>query len=222
MSKRTFISWSTGKDSAWATYQLQKDPTVTLEGILCTVNGEHQRTAMHAVRLELLRAQASALGLPLTIIEIPYPCCNDQYTAIMSQATEKLRNDGIEFLSFGDIHLEDIRQYRVDNLSGTGIEPIFPLWHRDTKVLAKEIVESSLRAIITCIDPKKLDRRFAGREYDQTFLDDLPEGVDPCGENGEFHSFVFDGPMFESSIKVELGETVERDGFVFTDLNMAK
>ncbi|MFQ3229240.1 ATP-binding protein [Reinekea sp.] len=218
MAKRTFISWSTGKDSAWATYQLQSDPTVKLEGILCTVNGEHQRTAMHAVRLELLRAQAEQLALPLKIIEIPYPCSNEQYTEIMSQATEQLRVDGIEYLSFGDLYLEDIRQYRIDNLQGTGIAPIFPLWMRDTKGLASEIVNSGLRAIITCIDPKKLDASFAGREYDQSFLDDLPEGVDPCGENGEFHSFVFAGPMFKSCISIEVGETVARDGFVFADL----
>jgi uncharacterized protein (TIGR00290 family) len=177
---------------------------------------------MHAVRLELLQAQAEQLGLPLRVIEIPFPCSNEQYAQIMSEATEALRADGIEYLSFGDLYLEDIRQYRIDNLKDTGIEPIFPLWLRDTQALAQEMIAGGLRTIITCIDPKKLEPSFAGREFNQSFLDDLPEGIDPCGENGEFHSFVFAGPMFKSAIDIEVGETVERDGFVFADVMLAR
>lgn len=216
--KKTMLSWSTGKDSAWATWQLQQTPDVELVGALCTINQTYQRTAMHAVRVELLKAQASALALPLTIIELPDPCSNERYQQIMSKATADMNAAGVEQLSFGDLFLEDIRQYRIDNLSGSGIEPIFPLWQRPTSTLAREMIIGGLKAVVTCVDPKQLDASFVGREFNESFLSDLPDGVDPCGENGEFHSFVYDGPMFNHPIAVQTGETVERDGFVFADV----
>jgi uncharacterized protein (TIGR00290 family) len=216
--KKTVLSWSTGKDSAWATYQLQSRDDIELVGCLCTINQEFQRTAMHAVRVELLKAQAAALQLPLTIIELPFPCSNEQYQQIMGDATQTLIDQGVECLSFGDLFLEDIRQYRIDNLKSTGIEPIFPLWLMPTDQLAQNMIEGGLKTVITCVDPKQLDASFAGRMFDQSFLDDLPEGVDPCGENGEFHTFVYDGPMFKQPINIQVGEVVERDGFVFADV----
>lgn len=220
--KKTVVSWSTGKDSAWATYQLQSRDDIELVGCLCTINQEFQRTAMHAVRVELLKAQAAALQLPLTIIELPFPCSNEQYQLIMGDATQTLIDQGVECLSFGDLFLEDIRQYRIDNLKSTGIEPIFPLWLMPTDQLAKNMIEGGLKTVITCVDPKQLDASFAGRLFDQSFLDDLPDGVDPCGENGEFHSFVYDGPMFKKAINIQVGEVVERDGFVFADVLQAE
>jgi uncharacterized protein (TIGR00290 family) len=216
--KKTVVSWSTGKDSAWATYQLQSRDDIELVGCLCTINKEFQRTAMHAVRVELLKAQAAALQLPLTIIELPFPCSNEQYQQIMGDATQTLINQGVECLSFGDLFLEDIRQYRIDNLKSTGIEPIFPLWLMPTDQLAASMIGGGLKTVITCVDPKQLDASFAGRLFDQSFLDDLPDGVDPCGENGEFHSFVYDGPMFKKAIGIQVGEVMERDGFVFADV----
>ena len=218
MKKKTIISWSTGKDSAWSTYQLQQRDDIELVGCLCTINQEFQRTAMHAVRVELLHAQAQALNLPLTIIELPFPCSNEQYQNIMAQATQTLIDQGVEQMSFGDLYLQDIREYREKNLAGTGIKPIFPLWQKPTPALAADMIAGGLKTVITCVDPKQLDASFAGRIFDQSFLADLPAGVDPCGENGEFHTFVFDGPMFSSAIAIEVGEVVERDGFVFADV----
>lgn len=218
MKKKTIISWSTGKDSAWSTYQLQQRDDIELVGCLCTINQEFQRTAMHAVRVELLHAQAQALNLPLTIIELPFPCSNEQYQNIMAQATQTLIDQGVEQMSFGDLYLQDIREYREKNLAGTGIKPIFPLWQKPTATLAVDMIAGGLKTVITCVDPKQLDASFAGRIFDQSFLADLPAGVDPCGENGEFHTFVFDGPMFSSAIAIEVGEVVERDGFVFADV----
>jgi uncharacterized protein (TIGR00290 family) len=216
--KKTMISWSTGKDSAWATYQLQQRDDIELVGCLCTINQEYQRTAMHAVRVELLKAQAKALGLPLTIIELPFPCTNEQYQKIMGDATKVLIESGVQCMSFGDLFLEDIRQYRIDNLADTGIEPIFPLWQKPTKALAQAMIDGGLKTVVTCVDPKQLDPSFAGRVFDESYLADLPEGVDHCGENGEFHTFVYEGPMFSSPIKIQVGDVVERDGFVFADV----
>ncbi|MDX1343611.1 MAG: ATP-binding protein [Reinekea sp.] len=221
MKKKTILSWSTGKDSAWSTYQLQQRDDIELVGCLCTINQTYQRTAMHAVRVELLKAQAAALNLPLTIIELPFPCSNEQYQQIMADATQKLVEQGTECMCFGDLYLEDIRDYRIKNLAGTGIEPVFPLWQKPTKALAQEMIAGGLKTVITCVDPKQLDASFAGRLFDESFLNDLPEGVDPCGENGEFHSFVYDGPMFQAPIAIKVGEVVERDGFVFADVTPA-
>lgn len=215
---KTVLSWSTGKDSAWSAWQLQQQADIELIGVLCTINQTYQRTAMHAVRVELLKNQAEALGVPLTIIELPFPCSNEQYQAIMGEATIKLVAEGVEQLAFGDLFLEDIRQYRESNLKGTGIQPIFPLWKQPTEALAQKMIAGGLKAIITCVDPKQLDPSFAGRTFDAELLNDLPVGVDPCGENGEFHTFVYDGPMFTAPISVKRGEVVERDGFVFADV----
>ena len=216
--KRTLLSWSSGKDSAWTLYQLQQDYDIELVGLVTTVNGTHQRVAMHAVRVELLKLQAQAAGLPLHIIDIPHPCSNELYNKAMNNFFASIEGQGITHMAFGDLYLEDIRQYRVDNLKKTGLEPLFPLWLKPTDKLAQEMLAGGLKTHITCVDPKQLPASFAGREFNQQFLDDLPDGVDPCGENGEFHSFAYAGPMFKNPIAIRAGEIVERDGFVFADL----
>jgi uncharacterized protein (TIGR00290 family) len=216
--KRTLLSWSSGKDSAWALHVLQQDAQVDVLGLFCTVNKEFNRVAMHAVRVELLQQQAKSAGLPLYIIEIPYPCSNDEYDGRMTAFIDEAREKDIECFAFGDLFLQDVRKYREDRLEGTAIAPLFPLWGIPTKDLSQRMVSGGLKATITCVNPKQLAKEFAGREYDQSFLQDIPEGVDPCGENGEFHSFAFDGPMFHNPIEVSAGEIVHRDGFVFADL----
>ena len=173
---------------------------------------------MHAVRVELLQRQADSMGLPLDIIEIPHPCSNAEYEAVMQDFVDGVRTRGIECFAFGDLFLEDIRDYRINALKDTGITPVFPLWGRATDQLAMEMINGGLRAVITCIDPKQIGDGFVGREYDQGFLQALPENVDPCGENGEFHSFVFDAPMFSHKIEICVGQKVKRDGFVFADV----
>jgi len=212
------LSWSSGKDSAWALHVLRQRPEYEVTGLFCTVNRDFQRVAMHAVRVALLERQAEAAGLPVRVIPIPNPCTNADYEAVMSEFVSESRQQGIEYFAFGDLFLEDIRRYREDRLAGTGITPIFPLWDRPTKELSRDMVTGGLRARITCIDPARLSPEFAGHEYDKSFLNRLPETVDPCGENGEFHTFAFDGPMFDKAVNVGVGETVSRDGFVFTDL----
>ena len=197
---------------------LRQDPEIEVVGLVSTVNEKFDRVAMHAVRVELLKRQAEAAGLPLHIISLPHPCTNEIYESRMNEFIQKIKKDCIEYMAFGDLYLEDIRAYRESRLQGTGITPLFPLWGIPTNELAKTMVESGLRAQITCIDPKKLDPSFAGREYNQELINDLPENIDPCGENGEFHSFCFAGPMFAQPIDINVGETVERDGFVFSDL----
>jgi uncharacterized protein (TIGR00290 family) len=216
--KKTLLSWSSGKDSAWTLYQLQQDKDIELVGLVTTVNQTHQRVAMHAVRVALLEQQAAAANLPLYIIPIPYPCSNDEYNHAMLSFFESTEGLGVTHMAFGDLHLEDIRQYRIENLKSTGLEPLFPLWLKPTAQLAQEMLAGGLKTCITCIDPKQLSVSFAGRDFNQQFLDDLPAGVDPCGENGEFHSFAYAGPMFKYPIGISLGEVVERDGFVFADL----
>jgi uncharacterized protein (TIGR00290 family) len=218
MKRKTMLSWSSGKDSAWTLYQLQKDPDIDLQGLFCTVNSAFNRVAMHAVRTELLQVQAEHIGLPLQNIEIPYPCSNEQYEEIMAQFVDGVKVEGIEQFAFGDLYLEDVRSYREEKLTGTAIRPIFPIWGIPTDQLAREMVASGLKTVITCVDPKQLSEEFIGRQYDQAFLDDLPDGVDPCGENGEFHSFVFAGPMFKEPMQIALGEVVNRDGFIFIDV----
>ena len=218
MAKKTWLSWSSGKDSAWALHVLRGQTGVEVTGLFCTVNREFDRVAMHAVRAELLRRQAERVGLPVRIIPIPNPCSNAEYDEIMSGFVAEARREGIECFAFGDLYLEDIRRYREERLAGTGIAPIFPLWGRPTGELSRAMVNGGLRARITCVDPARLGAEFAGREYDQSFLGAIPETVDPCGENGEFHTFAFDGPMFAGPVDVVVGDTVSRDGFVFTDL----
>jgi uncharacterized protein (TIGR00290 family) len=216
--KRALLAWSSGKDSVWSLHRLRQAGDVEIVGLLTTFNAAFDRVAMHAVRHELVRAQAAAAGLPLRAIPLPWPCSNADYERIMAEACRAAVDDGIEAMAFGDLFLADIRAYRERQLAGTGIEPLFPLWEIPTDRLAREMIAGGLRARLTCIDPRKLPREFAGREFDLELLRDLPEGIDPCGENGEFHSFVYDGPMFQSPIAIESGEVVERDGFIFADL----
>ncbi|HIL93706.1 MAG TPA: adenine nucleotide alpha hydrolase [Cycloclasticus sp.] len=218
MSKKTLLSWSSGKDSAWTLYQLQQDEAIELVGLVTTINETHQRVAMHAVRVALLKQQAQAADLPLHIIPIPHPCSNELYNQAMNDFFASIQGQGVTHIAFGDLYLEDIRQYRVDNLKRTGLEPLFPLWLRPTDQLAQAMLAGGLKTRITCIDPKQLSASFCGREFNQQFLNDLPEGVDPCGENGEFHSFAYAGPMFKHAISITSGEVVERDDFVFADL----
>jgi uncharacterized protein (TIGR00290 family) len=218
---KTLISWSSGKDSAWLVHVLRRRPDVEVAGLLTTVNDAAQRVAMHAVRVDLLEAQADALGLPLWQIPIPSPCPNDVYERAMSAAVARAVGEGFTHIAFGDLFLEDIRRYREEKLAGTGLTPLFPLFstnRADTARLAREMVAAGLGARITCVDPKVLDRSFAGREFDSSLLDELPPSVDPCGERGEFHTFAYRGPMFAREISIDTGMTVERDGFVFTDL----
>lgn len=212
------LSWSSGKDSAWTLYKLQQREDIELVGLFCTINQEFDRVAMHAVRRALVEMQAERAGLPIDIIEIPYPCSNEDYEKQMSAFVDRAKQNKVEYFAFGDLYLEDIRRYREEKLQATGIQAIFPLWNIPTNELSQEMIEQGLKARISCIDPKILSEEFCGREFDCLFLNDLPENVDPCGENGEFHSFVFDGPMFQRSIDIAVGETVHRDGFVFSDL----
>jgi uncharacterized protein (TIGR00290 family) len=218
MKKKTLMSWSTGKDSAWTYYQLQKNSAYDVVGLLCTVNQKFARTAMHGVRIELLKLQAQMLDMPLDIVEIPYPCTNSAYEQIMSDYIQKVKKQDINYFAFGDLFLEDIRDYRIKQLENTGIEAVFPIWNTNTKILAQQIINEGFETIITCIDSKKLDKSFVGRLYNQSFLDDLPENIDPCGENGEFHTFVFNAPMFEQKIPISVGEIVQRGDFIFADI----
>jgi uncharacterized protein (TIGR00290 family) len=218
---KILVSWSTGKDSAWMLHQLNQQYPKAAAGLLTTTNETFDRVAMHAVRRELVEAQARAARLPLHIVPLPWPCSNEQYESIMREAIAGFVADGFTHVAFGDLFLEDVRRYREDRLAGSGLEPIFPIWKtKPTRDLACDMIEGGLKARLTCIDPRKLDRGFAGRTFDQQLLDDLPTGIDPCGENGEFHSFAFAGPMFAEDIRVETGDIVDRDGYVFADLLM--
>ena len=218
MKTRVLLSWSSGKDSAWALHVLRADPTVELVGLLTSVNRTASRVAMHAVREGLLEAQAAAVGLPLTKVYIPQPCSNAEYEAAMGAAVADARQAGVTHVAFGDLFLDDIRAYREEKLAGSGIEPLFPIWGRPTADLSREMVGAGLRAVVTCVDPRQLDASVAGRIYDASLLDDLPDGVDPCGERGEMHSFAYAGPMVAEPLRVVTGEIVERDGFVFADV----
>jgi uncharacterized protein (TIGR00290 family) len=216
---KVLLSWSSGKDSAWTLHKLKQDSTVEIGGLLTTMNEAFDRVAMHAVRRTLLEAQSRAAGIPLRTIPLPWPCTNEDYEARMRAAVSQAVDEGFTHVAFGDLFLEDVRRYREDKLAGTGLTPIFPLWGVPTSALAEEMVDGGLRAILTCINPKHLDRSFAGREFDRTLLRDLPAGVDPCGERGEFHSFAYAGPMYNSAIAATAGDVVDRDGFVFADVS---
>jgi uncharacterized protein (TIGR00290 family) len=222
VKRKLLLSWSSGKDSAWALHCLQQRGEYQVAGLLTTLNAAFDRVAMHSTRRALLEAQAKAADLPLYSVPLPWPCSNQHYETAMRSACEAAVAEGIEAMAFGDLVLEDVRRYREEKLQGTGLQPIFPVWGLDTRQLAQEMIASGLRARIVCVDPKKLPAEFAGRDFDADFLRDLPEGVDPCGENGEFHSFVFAGPMFREPIPIESGEVVERDGFVFADVLLAE
>jgi uncharacterized protein (TIGR00290 family) len=218
MPKKVLMSWSSGKDSAWALYTLQNDPNFEVVGLYTTVNKKFDRVAMHAVRVELLKLQAESLGLPIEIIELPFPCSNEAYESIMRNFLETVQKRDVEAMAFGDLYLEDIRKYREDKLKDSGYDIVSPIWGCDTKELSEKMITAGVKTVVTCVDPSQLDVSFCGRMYNKTFLEDLPEQVDPCGENGEFHSFVFDGPMFKWPVPVVVGEAIERDGFVFTDI----
>jgi uncharacterized protein (TIGR00290 family) len=216
--KRILLSWSSGKDSAWTLHTLQQRAEFEIAGLLTTFNQEADRVAMHGVRRSLVEQQAVAARLPLWAIPLPWPCSNEQYESLMAETCAKAVTQGIEGIAFGDLFLEDVRAYRIKQMAGTGLEPLFPIWGMPTEALAREMIASGLKAILTCIDTRKLDASFAGRHFDMECLSGLPDGADPCGENGEFHSFVYAGPMFESEIAVVPGETVVRDQFAFADL----
>jgi len=215
---KTWLSWSSGKDSAWSLHTLRRSSEAEVTGLFTTVNAAFDRVAMHAVRRALLEAQARAVGIELHVIDIPYPCPNADYERIMGGFVAGARRKGVEAMAFGDLFLADIRAYRERQLGGTGIAPLFPLWSRDTHALAGEMIDAGLVAHVTCVDPARLDPSFAGRLFDHAFLADLPGNADPCGENGEFHTFVSAGPMFRKPLAVSPGAITERDGFVFADL----
>ena len=215
---KTMLSWSSGKDSAWALHTMRQDSGIVVDGLFCTINQEFDRVAMHAVRVALLQQQADSIGLPIQLIPIPHPCSNADYARIMGEFVAREKERGIACFAFGDLFLEDIREYREKSLSGSGISATFPIWGMDTRALSTTMLVDGLRAQITCVDPKQLAPEFSGREYDADFLKEIPPDVDPCGENGEFHSFAFDGPMFAHKVNIEVGVTTTRDGFVFTDL----
>jgi uncharacterized protein (TIGR00290 family) len=216
--KKALLSWSSGKDSAWTLHVLRQQDEVEVVGLLTTINRAFDRVAMHAVRVELLERQGKAAGLPVWQVLIPSPCTNEEYERAMSGAMDRAKSEGIEVVAFGDLFLEDIRQYRESRMSGTGIQPIFPLWGLPTPELARDMIAGGLKARLTCVDPKQLSSSFAGRDFDEQLLEDLPESVDRCGERGEFHSFAYAGPMFAKPIAITSGEIVTRDGFVFADV----
>lgn len=218
MRQRVLLSWSSGKDSAWTLHMLRQRPEIEITGLLTTINATHDRVAMHATRRAILEAQARAAGLPLHVIELPWPCRNEIYEDRMRAAVEAARADDVTHIAFGDLFLEDIRDYRCRQLAGTGLEPLFPIWNEPTDALARRIVDAGIEAYIACVDPTRLPVRFAGRRYDHAFLDELPAGVDPCGEHGEFHTCVLAGPMFGHRVDAAPGTVVERDGFCFADL----
>jgi uncharacterized protein (TIGR00290 family) len=216
--KRILLSWSSGKDSAWSLHVLRQGGEYEVIGLLTTFNEAANRVAMHAVRRKLVEKQAASAGLPLWSVPLPWPCSNEQYESLMAQTCAKAVAEGIEGMAFGDLFLEDVRAYREKQLKGTGLEPIFPVWGLPTRELAQEMMAAGVRGKLTCVDTTKLDRSFAGREFDDALLADLPEEVDPCGERGEFHSFVYAGPMLNEVLPVIVGEQVVREQFVFADL----
>jgi len=218
---RALVAWSTGKDSAWALHEVRRAGKLDVVGLLTTVTAPYQRVSMHAVRVELLAAQAAAAGLPLHVVEIPAPCPDVVYAQAMATALEVAKTREITHVVFGDLFLEDVRAYRVARMAEVGMTPVFPLWGRDTRALAAEMLDAGVEAWITCADPRRVPRELVGRRVDAALLASLPADVDPCGERGETHTFVAAGPMLSKRVDVELGDIVERDGFVFADLKPA-
>lgn len=216
--RKALLAWSSGKDSAWALHVLRQQGGVEVRAMLTTFNRNYGRVAMHAVRRELVELQAEAAGLPLWAIELPWPCPNEVYERLMAEACGRAIAEGFDTVVFGDLFLEDVRVYREKQLQGTGLTPLFPLWGRDTRQLARDMILGGQRAYVTCVDPSKLPPGFAGREFNEAFLEEIPPDVDPCGERGEFHSFVFASPAFSHPLDVQTGEVVEREGFVFADV----
>jgi uncharacterized protein (TIGR00290 family) len=215
---KAILCWSSGKDSAWTLHVLRQRQEVEVVGLLTTINKVHDRVVMHAVRTALLQAQAEAVGLPLWTVPVPSPCSNQQYETAMGTAIQRALAAGVSVMAFGDLFLEEVRRYRETQLAGTGLAPLFPIWGLPTTLLAYGMVSAGLRARITCVDPKQIPASFAGREFDDELLADLPASADPCGERGEFHTFAYAGPMFRHPVPIQTGEIVTRDGFVFADL----
>ncbi|MBC7293518.1 MAG: diphthine--ammonia ligase [Thermoleophilia bacterium] len=215
---KTLLAWSSGKDSAYALHVLRQRPDIDVVGLLTTLNSSVNRVSMHGVHESVLEAQAQACRLPLWKVLLPDPCSEEDYQAAMAEAIAEAREQGVEAIAFGDLFLTDVRAYRERQLAGTGIRPLFPLWGRPTASLAKEMIEAGLDAVITCVDTDQLDRSFVGRSYDRRLLEDLPASVDPCGENGEFHTVAVAGPTFHKRLDVRVGEVVDRGRFVFADV----
>jgi uncharacterized protein (TIGR00290 family) len=218
MRPKALIAWSSGKDSAWALHVVRQSGDYDVVGALTTVNRTFGRVAMHGVRQELLEMQIAAAGLKPVLVHIPHPCSNEIYEKAMAEAVAQAKADGVTHIIFGDLFLEDIRAYRVEKLKETGITPVFPLWLKPTARLARDMIAGGLQAHLSTVDLEKLSAEFAGRRFDDALLTDLPADIDPCGENGEFHSFVTAGPMLLRPVPVRVGETVEREGFAFADL----
>ena len=218
IKKKAIVSWSTGKDSAYALHLAQQSGEYDIVGLVTTVTDTFERVAMHGTREAILDAQVARLGLPVRKVKLPWPCTNDIYEAAMREAFDQFVTDGVTHIIYGDLYLEDIRTYRENSMIGTGLACVFPLWGMNTRDLSKAMITQGLGAVLVCIDPKVLDKEFAGRLYDRELLEDLPAGIDPCGENGEFHTAVVAGPMFDKPISYSVGETVERSGFVYTDV----
>ena len=219
--KKVLLSWSSGKDSAWSLHVLRQSPGIEVVGLLSTINQRFARVAMHGTRIELVRAQAESAGLPLWEIPLPWPCSNADYERAMEAACERARGEDITAIAFGDLFLEDVRRYRIEKLQAAGLEPVFPLWLKDTRTLLHQMLDAGLKARLVCIDPARLDAKFAGKDLGDIWQD-LPPAVDACGENGEFHTFVHAGPMFRKAIPIESGEIVTRDGFVYADVILAR
>jgi uncharacterized protein (TIGR00290 family) len=215
--KRVLLSWSSGKDSAWALHLLQREPGIEIVGLLTTLNTEFQRVAMHGTRRSVLEAQADAAQLPLWIVPLPWPCSNEVYERLMAEVCQRAVDQRIDAVAFGDLFLTDVRAYREKQLKSTGLEPLFPLWEIPTAALAREMIAGGLCAKLACVDTKQLPGSFAGREFDESLLRDLPLETDPCGERGEFHTCVYAGPMFTAPLSIVAGEVVNRDGFIFAD-----
>ena len=219
--KRVLLSWSSGKDSAWALHLLRQDPGIELCGLVTTLNAEFDRVAMHGTRRTVLEAQASAAELPLWIVPLPWPCSNEVYEQRMAEVCNRAVHERIDAIAFGDLFLTEVRAYRETQLKPTGLEPLFPVWEIPTDALAREMIAAGLRARLSCVDTKQLPAEFAGREFDASLLSDLPSAADTCGERGEFHTCVYAGPMFTAPLPIETGEIVDRDGFVFADFRLA-
>lgn len=218
MKPKVLLSWSTGKDSAWTLHVVRQSGEWDIAGLVTTVNIAFGRVSMHGVREQLLERQAQAVGLPLWKVPLPYPCPNEAYESSIRELIVRAKEAGVTHFAFGDLFLQDVRDYRERQLAGTGITPVFPLWGIDTATLAHDMMASGLRAVVTCVDPRQIPASLIGREFDEAFLKDLPPSTDPCGENGEYHTFCYDGPMFARPIPVRTGEVVERDGFVYVDV----
>ena len=220
--KRILMSWSSGKDSAWALHLLRQRADCELIGLLTTVNTEFDRVAMHGTRRSVLEAQAEAVGLPLWVVPLPWPCSNEIYETRMREVCRRAVDEGIAGVAFGDLFLRDIRTYRETQLRPTGLEPLFPLWEKPTAALAREMIAAGLRAKLTCVDTKQLPSSFAGREFDAALLSDLAREADPCGERGEYHTCVCAGPMFNAPVALEAGEIVTRDSFAYADFRLSR